>query len=127
MSLIPLGHTHYFVPISSEQSDFGLTIRSRCNDHYIQEDDGAVRRMLPGCMMEEERMFDREYRISNVRYRIGGIWMSAVDINRLLPVPVQVCPKCSGEPQPFRCEKCFGSGVVEESGGPIVAPNIIQS
>ena len=64
------------------------------------------------CGLEERKVFDG-IRPIGMRYRYGGLWFEPLDLLRLLPLPVQECPTCHGEPTLERCATCEGMGVVD--------------
>lgn len=76
------------------------------------------------CRLEEERVFNGDQPVS-IRYRYGGLWFSALELLRLLPLGVAECPECHGEKMLATCEHCFGVGVVEAEGeGKLLVPNL---
>ncbi len=94
--MIERGHVHYLQP------------RAR-----HERPDGAVE-VYSGCIcgLEERKVFDGDRPIG-IRFRYGGLWFEPLDLLRLLPLPVQECPICLGEPTLERCPGCEGMGVVD--------------
>jgi hypothetical protein len=95
------GHEHLLVPYSeNRRPDRILQIWSRClcgleeKRTYALDDDGDPVRPL------------------RVDYRLGGSWMTALDLIRRRAIPVDECPACRGR----GCDACFGLGVVEGDG-----------
>lgn len=107
-AVIESGHEHRFRPVSkSPRPDGGEVIHSRCT-----RPGGGQ-----GCGLEEQRTFGPDGKPTRLRYRYSGIWLDPVDLLRLLPVPIELCPTCGGDATLEPCPGCEGVGVVEPDGG----------
>lgn len=117
--MIPRGHVHRLVPISVyDRPDQSTVIQSRCQAVMPS---GAAPDLV--CSLEEERVFHGPTPIS-IRFKFGGIWLSALDLLRLLPVSIIECPECHGEPTLLKCSVCSGTGVTEPDGVPLRLPDL---
>lgn len=91
-------HRHLLVPLREERRiDQTLHVWSLCV-----------------CGLEERRSFQVDdagepLRPTRVEYRLGGRWMSALDLIRRRDLPVDECEACRGA----GCQACVGLGVVE--------------
>lgn len=99
------GHTHLFVAWDDfTRTDGQRVIYSRCV-----------------CMIEERRWFDGPEPVK-VEYRLaGGAWINPLDLIRMFPLPVKLCPQCDGNTEltgPL-CGACRGLGVVEQDDAPV--------
>lgn len=69
------------------------------------------------CGLEERRWFEGDpQRIYKVEVRVGGIWMDPLDLLRTVPIRLDECENCHGDPDPLKptCPVCHGVGVLED-------------
>jgi hypothetical protein len=117
--VIPRGHVHRLVPVSVyDRPDRSTVIQSRCQAVMPT---GAAPDLV--CSLEEERVFHGQTPLS-IRYRFGGQWFAAIDLLRLLPISVQECPECHGEPTLLPCTRCSAVGLVENDGSQLRLPDL---
>lgn len=106
--MIARGHKHILRPATLRTRPDGATVvHSTCIGA-----NGPTQ-----CKLEEERVFKNENPVS-LRYRYGGIWFTALELLRLLPIceGIAECPECHGEKTLVPCERCAGAGVVDGDG-----------
>lgn len=70
------------------------------------------------CGLEERRWYQAEgdtFRVYKVEVRIGGVWMDPLSLLRTMPIRLEECAACEGDPDPRagRCQVCHGAGVTE--------------
>ena len=133
--MIPRFHQHQFRPVNVfDRPDGTREYHLICQDVTTStraDGQGVAVDVEPGCGIEESLAFrqddEGQWRCVGVRFRIGGLWMHPLDLLRLLPMPVEECPDCRGEPSLLAtqlCPRCVGSGVVRPGGAPIEPPAI---
>lgn len=107
--VIPRGHEHYFQPVArSPLADGGVEILRACV-----------------CGLEERRTFRPEHDTPyEVTFRYAGLWLTPLDLLRLLPVGVEECPDCGGDRSLVDCATCVNLGIVE-NGEPLRMPELL--
>lgn len=115
--MIEHGHVHKLVPISRHEQPNGQhQIQLRCQGSPGLDPTG-------GCTLEEQMVVEGD-RVIGIRYRFGGVWISALDLLRMADgIAVEECPDCHGTEKILTCETCLGVGVVED-GKPVGLPNL---
>lgn len=92
------GHEHELIPLSeNHRADRILQVWSRCI-----------------CGLEERRTYQVDetgepLRPTRLEYRLGGVWMTALDLIRRREIPAEECVACAGD----GCEACLGLGATE--------------
>ena len=131
--MIPRDHRHTFRPVNVFDRPDGTReyhlICQNITTGTRTDQQGAIVDVVPGCGIEQALAFQKDdagqWRCVGVRFRVGGLWLAALDLVRLLPVPVEECPDCHGDPVVYGlCPRCVGSGVVQPGGAPIEPPAI---